>query len=178
MEVNTFASVFYFVLYLAHTISTDMALTAGSTAPDFALQDQAGAEHTLAQYRGSWIVLYFYPKDDTPGCTKEACSFRDGFAQYRKAGVVVLGVSKDTVKSHAKFADKYSLPFTLLADPDTVVIKKYDCWGKKKFMGREFEGTLRYTYLIDPTGKIAVVYTDVDTATHAATVLADIHARA
>ncbi len=154
-----------------------MALTVGTVAPDFTLLDQAGTEHTLSQYRGSWVVLYFYPKDDTPGCTKEACSFRDAFAAYRNAGVVVLGVSKDSAKSHSKFAEKFSLPFTLLADPDTTVIKNYDSWGKKKFMGREFEGTLRYTYVIDPSGVIAVVYTDVDTASHATTVLADIRAR-
>lgn len=154
-----------------------MALAVGTTAPDFNLPDQVGTTHTLSQYRGSWVVLYFYPKDDTPGCTKEACSFRDAFAEYRKAGIVVLGVSKDTPKSHSKFVEKFSLPFTLLADPDTTVIKNYDCWGKKKFMGREFEGTLRYTYLIDPSGTIAMVYTDVDTATHATTVLEDVRAR-
>lgn len=155
-----------------------MALTVGTVAPAFTLLDQDGVEHSLKQYQGSWVVLYFYPKDDTPGCTKEACSFRDAFAQYREAGVIVLGVSKDTTKSHAKFAQKFLLPFTLLADPDTLVIKQYHSWGKKKFMGREFEGTLRYTYLIDPKGKIVMVYTDVDTASHAATVLADIRAHA
>ena len=145
-------------------------------APAFVLPDQGGKEHSLEQYLGKWVVLYFYPKDDTPGCTAEACSFRDHFAAFKRAGVVVLGVSVDPVKKHGKFVAKYDLPFTLLSDEEKQAVKLYGVWGKKKFMGREYLGTSRVTYVIDPTGMIVRVYDKVKPAEHAEEVLADIKA--
>lgn len=143
-------------------------------APDFRLPDQNGTIHTLHQYRGRWVTLYFYPKDDTPGCTKEACSFRDAIAEFQKFGAVVLGVSKDSVTSHTKFAQKYQLSFTILSDEKKDVIKAYHAWGMKKFMGREFEGTLRTTYLIDPDGQIQKVYKKVNPLVHSGEILKDL----
>ncbi|MBI4142300.1 thioredoxin-dependent thiol peroxidase [Candidatus Uhrbacteria bacterium] len=145
----------------------------GHAAPDFSLQDQSGETHTIAKYRGSWVLLYFYPKDDTPGCTTEACTIRDQYRQFSKRKLVVLGVSVDSVKSHAKFAKKYDLPFSLLADEGKAVVRAYGVWGKKKFMGREYTGTKRVSFLIDPNGKIAKIYEDVKPAEHAAAVLVD-----
>lgn len=142
-------------------------------APDFTLPDQNGNDHSLSDFHGKWLVLYFYPKDDTPGCTKEACSFRDGQQALIDAGLEVVGVSKDSVASHKKFADKYNLSFTLLADPSLETIKAYKSWGTKKFMGREFEGTLRNTYLINPEGKIVKTYEKVKPADHAQQILDD-----
>jgi peroxiredoxin Q/BCP len=147
------------------------------TAPSFSLPDQEGRLHTLKEYRGQWVILYFYPKDDTPGCTVEACSFRDNFSLLKKAGAVVLGVSVDSVKKHAKFVEKYSLPFTLLADEEKKVVELYGVWGKKKFMGREYMGTNRVSFLIDPKGKLVKIYDPVKPAEHVAEVLADIQAR-
>lgn len=149
-------------------------LQEGVLAPDFALQDQEEVLHNLSDYRGKKVVLYFYPKDDTPGCTKEACSFRDSFGDFRKNGLVVLGVSKDSISSHAKFQEKYSLPFPLLSDTDTTVIKAYEAWGPKKYMGREYEGVLRITYIIDEEGKILKAYEKVKPQDHAQEILADI----
>lgn len=146
-------------------------LAPGTPAPEFVLQDENGQAHCLADYRGKYVALYFYPKDDTPGCTVEACSFRDGYGDYARAGVVILGVSPDTAKSHLKFKEKYSLPFTLLADEGHVVCSLYQVWGPKKFMGREFQGVLRTTYLIDPEGKIARVFENVKPAGHSQLVL-------
>ncbi len=143
-------------------------------ATDFLLQDQDGKTHTLSQYHGKWVVLYFYPKDDTPGCTKEACSFRDSFAQLQKLGVVVLGVSKDSVASHKKFARKYHLNFPILSDEPKKVIQEYHAWGKKKFLGREFEGTLRMTYLINPKGEIQKMYEKVNPLIHAGEIFSDL----
>lgn len=145
-------------------------ITTGTKAPDFSLQDQNGDTHTIAQYKGKKILLYFYPKDDTPGCTTEACSFRDNYEELQKAGLVVLGVSKDNVKSHKKFADKYELPFPLLADEDTEVCKAYGVWKLKKFMGREYMGIDRVSFLIDEEGKIAKVYEEVKPKEHVAEV--------
>ena len=142
-------------------------------APDFSLPDQSGVTHTLSAYRGRPVVLYFYPKDDTPGCTLEACSFRDAYARFKRAGIVVLGVSVDPVRKHAKFAEKYTLPFTLLADEEKFVVERYGVWAKKKFMGREYMGILRTTFLIDPKGKIAKIYENVKPEAHADAVLAD-----
>lgn len=130
--------------------------------------------HTLKEYRGKWVVLYFYPKDDTPGCTVEACQFRDNFPKFKRSKAVVLGVSVDPVKKHAKFATKYELPFTLLADEEKEVVNLYGVWAKKKFMGREYMGILRTSFLINPQGKIAKVYESVKPETHAEEVLADI----
>lgn len=143
-------------------------------AADFKLPDQEGKEHQLADYKGKWVVVYFYPKDDTPGCTKEACGFRDGIAELMKLGAVVLGISKDSVKSHKKFAEKFSLNFPILADETKEVITKYGAWGKKKFMGREFDGTLRKTFLINPGGEIVKIYDKVNPTQHADEVLVDL----
>ncbi|HTK03961.1 MAG TPA: thioredoxin-dependent thiol peroxidase [Candidatus Eisenbacteria bacterium] len=151
-------------------------LTAGKKAPDFTLPDQEGKMHTLSDYEGDWVLLYFYPKDDTPGCTTEACGIRDNYEAYGDAGITVLGVSTDPVKKHAKFVQKYGLPFTLLADEERKVVEKYGVWEKKKFMGREYMGTLRRSFLIDPKGKIAKVYELVKPAVHAEEVLADVEA--
>ena len=143
-------------------------------APTFTLPDQSGKLHSLADYKGKWVVLYFYPKDDTPGCTKEACSFRDANSELQKLGAVVLGVSKDTVKSHTKFAEKYSLNFPLLSDESREMIKAYGAWGVKRFMGRAFEGILRNSVLINPHGEIVKVYEKVDPKTHTIQILQDL----
>ena len=145
-------------------------------APDFKLLDQNGKQHSLSDYMGKWLVLYFYPKDDTPGCTTEACNFRDGRDVLQTMGACVIGISKDTVKSHAKFAQKYNIPFTLLSDPNHEVIEAYGSWKPKKFMGREFIGTTRDTYLINPSGKIVKKYAGVDPKTHIGNILADLKA--
>ncbi len=146
----------------------------GRAAPAFALPDQTGRQRTLKEFLGKWIVLYFYPKDDTPGCTVEACGFRDNYNAFKKTGVVVLGISVDPVKQHAKFAEKYALPFTLLADEEKKVVERYGVWGKKKFMGREFMGTHRVSFLINPLGQIVKMYDSVKPAGHAEAVLEDI----
>lgn len=149
-----------------------MAIEAGQTAPDFELPDEKGKVHRLSDYRGQAVVLYFYPKDDTPGCTKEACNFRDDFSAYREAGVTILGVSADDEKSHAKFIDKYELPFTLLADTAKEVVNLYGVWGKKKMFGKEYEGVFRRTFLIDKDGKVAKVFEKVKPEGHSGEVLA------
>jgi peroxiredoxin Q/BCP len=154
-----------------------MQLKQGDKAPKFTLPDQDGKEHKLEDYRGQWVLLYFYPKDDTPGCTTEACAIRDSLPDFKSIDAVVLGVSTDSVASHRKFADKYGLPFTLLADEDKKVVNMYGVWGKKKFMGREYDGTMRTSFLIDPEGTIATVYEGVKPAEHAAEVLADLKSR-
>lgn len=139
----------------------------GSLAPDFELPDQEGRLHRLSQYRGQWVVLYFYPKDDTPGCTKEACGFRDHMGYLQNLGAVVLGVSADDVESHRRFAEKYGLNFPLLADPERQAILAYGAWGKKNLYGKEYEGVLRQTFLIDPEGRIAKVWRKVSPEGHA-----------
>jgi len=149
-----------------------MALGEQSPAPDFELEDETGAIRSLKEFRGKPVVLYFYPRDDTPGCTKEACNFRDDYGEYTKAGVVILGVSPNTVKSHAKFKAKYHLPFPLLADIDHKVCELYGVWGRKKSMGREYEGVLRTTFLIDANGVIKRVFPNVKPDSHSAEVLA------
>lgn len=151
-----------------------MKLKPGQKAPDFTLPDQNGEMHSLKDAKGKWLLLYFYPKDDTPGCTTEACTIRDNYGAFKKAGVLVWGVSADPVKKHAKFADKYELPFTLLSDEEKGMLKKYDVWAKKKFMGREYMGILRNSFLISPEGKIAKIYEGVKPAEHAEEVLADV----
>lgn len=148
-----------------------MPLSGGIPAPDFELPDDANIPRRLSAYRGRPVILYFYPKDDTPGCTKEACNFRDDYSAYEKAGVIILGVSPDTTRAHAKFKAKYQLPFPLLADADHKVCDLYAVWGTKKFMGREYEGVLRTTYLIDAQGNIARVFENVRPAEHSAEVL-------
>ena len=151
-------------------------ISIGKKAPDFSLQDQTGKTQKLSDHRGKWVLLYFYPKDDTPGCTVEACSLRDNLPKFKTKKLVVLGVSKDTVESHKKFAAKYKLPFTLLADPEKKVLDAYGAWGKKKFMGREYMGTLRMSFLIDPQGVVKKIYPKVKPPQHAEEVLADLEA--
>jgi len=145
-----------------------------SLAPDFTLPDQHGEDHTLSDYRGQWVLLYFYPKDDTPGCTKEACSIRDAFPHFEELNIKVLGVSVDSIESHRKFSEKFKLPFTLLSDAHKKVVSHYCVWGEKSFMGREHEGVIRSSFLIDPTGTIEKVYTDVKPEKHAEEVLRDL----
>ncbi len=151
-----------------------MKLSPKKLAPNFTLPDQVGQVHKLSDQRGQWVLLYFYPKDDTPGCTTEACSLRDHLPRFKKMKAVVFGISADSVRSHAKFAEKYQLPFTLLADEDKEVVKAYGVWAKKKFMGREYIGILRTSFLIDPKGKIAKIYEKVKPETHAEEVLKDL----
>lgn len=149
-------------------------LTVGSQAPAFTLNDQNGEAHSLSEAKGSWVLIYFYPKDDTPGCTKESCALRDAFPAFKKLDARVYGVSVDSEKSHGKFVEKYQLPFVLLADTDKTMVEAYGVWGKKKFMGREYMGTNRMSFLIDPQGKIAKIYEKVKPETHADEVLADL----
>lgn len=153
----------------------NMALPAvGSVAPKFSLLDQDGVEHALKSYLGKWVLIYFYPKDDTPGCTKQACALRDADPDFQKLDAIVLGISCDSVKSHKKFVEKYGLTFPLLADEDKAVVHAYGVWGPKKFMGRDYEGILRTSFLIDPKGKIARVYEKVKPEAHAEEVLKDL----
>ena len=147
-------------------------LAVGEAAPAFELVDQDGETRRLADYRGQWLVLYFYPKDDTPGCTTEACNFRDDFSEYQQAGVTILGVSPDSEESHTKFKSKYELPFTLLSDSDHKVSERYGVWGKKKMFGKEYEGIHRTTFLIGPDGVIEEVFEKVKPKVHSAEVLA------
>ncbi|MBI5294243.1 MAG: thioredoxin-dependent thiol peroxidase [Chloroflexi bacterium] len=144
----------------------------GIPAPDFELIDDMNQTRRLSDFRGQRVVLYFYPKDDTPGCTKEACNFRDDYSAYEQAGVTVLGVSPDSVESHRKFKAKFQLPFALLADEGHKVCDAYGVWGPKKFMGKAYEGVLRTTFLIDPQGSILRVFENVRPAEHSAEVLA------
>jgi len=153
-----------------------MSLPAGIPAPDFELLDDTNVPRKLSDFRGKNVVLYFYPADDTPGCTKEACNFRDDYSAYEKADIVILGVSPDTVKSHVKFKQKFQLPFPLLADEGHKVCDLYGVWGPKKFMGREYEGVLRTTFLIDKDGKIVKVFENVRPAQHSVEVLSALSA--
>ena len=142
-------------------------LEPGVKAPAISATDQDGKSVTLEEYRGRRVVLYFYPKDDTPGCTKEACAFRDNFPKFNSVGVEVLGVSIDDEKKHKKFAEKYELPFRLVSDPDRKIVEAYGVWGMKKFMGREYMGTSRVTYLINEDGVIEHVWPKVAPEKHA-----------
>ncbi len=146
----------------------------GQLAPDFTLSDQSGAAHHLAAYRGQWVLVYFYPKDDTPGCTKEACGLRDRFAEFKKLKAVVLGISVDSVESHKRFADKFHLPFPLLADTQKQVVQAYGVWGQRQFMGKTYMGIARTSFLIDPAGKIAKVYPKVKPEEHTDEILKDL----
>ncbi len=147
-------------------------IAVGEKAPAFRTVDQDGKPVTLSDFKGQKVVLYFYPKDDTPGCTKEACAFRDAWAKFRRRKLAVLGVSVDDAKSHRKFADKYSLPFPLLADTDKKIVKDYGVWGEKSMYGRKYLGTNRVTYLIDEKGKIAAVWPKVKPDAHTEEILA------
>lgn len=144
------------------------------SALDFSLLDQDSHPHSLSMYKGKWLLLYFYPKDDTPGCTKEACNFRDSFHELQRLGVSILGISKDSVESHKKFSTKYNLNFPLLSDLNHEIIEKYDSWGEKKFMGRVFLGIIRSSYLINPDGKIVKVYPKVNPTIHADEIISDV----
>ena len=148
-----------------------LELTTGDKAPDFTTTSQDGTRVSLKDFIGKQVILYFYPRDDTPGCTKEACAFRDEFAAIKAKGAVVLGVSTDSAKSHAKFVDKYKLPFTLLADEDKQIVQAYGVWGEKSFMGRKYQGTHRVTFLIGGDGKIKKVWPEVKPQEHAREVL-------
>ena len=146
-------------------------LEVGTTAPDFTLPNQHDKEYTLSDYKGKWVVLYFYPKDMTPGCITEACTFRDELPDFSKIGAEIFGISKDSVARHKKFAEKYDLPFSLLSDENGNVCETYETWQKKKLYGREFMVIVRSSYIIDPKGNIAEVYPKVKVKEHAAEVL-------
>ena len=149
-----------------------LKLKEGDKAPTFTVATSGGGKISLADYLGKNVILYFYRKDDTPGCTKEACAFRDHFADFKKKGAVVFGVSPDPVKSHDKFVEKFKLPFTLLADEDKKIVQAYGVWGEKSFMGRKYLGVYRVTFLIGPDGKIKKIWPTVKPEEHAAEVLA------
>ncbi|HNP99850.1 MAG TPA: thioredoxin-dependent thiol peroxidase [Bacteroidia bacterium] len=150
---------------------TEGRVQKGMKAPDFCLPDQEGKLHSLADYSGKKIALFFYPKDDTPTCTKEACNLRDNYSLLKKNGFVVLGVSKDNVKSHSKFARKFSLPFPLLSDESGSMVEAYDVWGEKELFGRKYMGIFRTTFIIDANGMIADVIQEVDSANHTEQIL-------
>ena len=169
--VKQLFSVAWLMSCLGAAVALGEPLMAGSAAPDFRLQDQNGQWHTLGDYRGKWLALYFYPKDNSPGCTTQACEFRDNIFAFKEAGAVIVGISVDTVDSHKKFEKDHQLPFTLLADPTKQTAKTYGVL--KSYMGM-IELAKRETFLIDPTGKIAKHYTDVDPKGHSEQVLGDI----
>jgi peroxiredoxin Q/BCP len=146
-------------------------LKIGAKAPDFKGKDENGNDISLKAFTGKKVVLYFYPKDDTPGCTAQACNLRDNYKLLLKNGYVIIGISADDEKKHKKFKEKYKLPFPLIADVDMKIIKKYDVWGEKQFMGRTFDGIIRTTFVIDENGKIEEIITKVDTKEHTAQIL-------
>ena len=152
-----------------------MTLCIGDSAPDFILPNQVGVDISLSSFKGSRVVIYFYPKDDTPGCTKEACSFRDNWEVFKSNNIQVLGISKDASKSHIKFIDKHNLPFVLLTDREPCpVATSYESYGLKKFMGREYYGMMRHTFVIDKDGKIELIYLKVKSANMANQILNDL----
>lgn len=149
-----------------------LKLKAGDKAPAFSATAGGGQKVSLADFKGKNVILYFYPKDDTPGCTKEACAFRDNYSELKKRGIVVLGVSTDSAKSHDKFIEKFKLPFTLLADEDKQIVEAYGVWGEKTFMGRKYMGTHRVTFLIGPDGTIKKIWPQIKPDEHVKEVLA------
>lgn len=151
-----------------------MNLKVGDMAPNFELLDQNGKNNKLSDFIGNKVLIYFYPRDFTPGCTTEACSLRDSFPNFRNLKAVILGISKDSVESHRKFANKFNLPFTLLADADHKVMEKYGVWQEKKFIGKTYMGTVRSSFLIDEKGKIEKIYTKVKPPVHAQEVIEDL----
>lgn len=142
-------------------------------APDFTLPDQNGTLRTLSHQRGTWVLLYFYPKDNTPGCTKQACTLGEAFPQFQKQNIQIWGISTDSIESHKKFAERYHLPLLLLSDHEKTVVNKYGVWQQKKFMGRLYYGIVRTSFLINPQGKIEKIYERVNPSTHAKEVLHD-----
>lgn len=161
-----------FNTYIIMAKEVELKLKEGDMAPTFTVSTSGGGKVSLADYKGKNVILYFYPKDDTPGCTKEACAFRDSFGDFKKKGAVVLGVSPDSVKSHDKFVEKFKLPFTLLADEDKKIVEAYGVWGQKSFMGRKYMGVYRVTFLIGPDGRIKKIWPAVKPDEHADEVLA------
>lgn len=153
-------------------MATVIKLKEGDMAPDFSAATNGGGHVSLSDFKGRNVILYFYPKDDTPGCTKEACNIRDHFSEFEKRGAVVLGVSTDPVKSHDKFVEKFKLPFRLLADEDKKIVQAYGVWGEKSFMGRKYMGTLRVTFLIGGDGRIRKIWPNVKPDEHAKEILA------
>lgn len=172
---NPILKTFLFILILRETkcrmANHKTGLQVGVKAPDFKVKDQTGKVLSLKDFKGKKLVLYFYPKDSTPTCTVEACNLRDNFAVLKKKGYAVIGVSADDEKAHKKFIDKHQLPFSLLVDTEMQVIKAYDVWGEKKFMGRVFDGINRTTFVIDEKGKIEKVITEVNSKNHAQQIL-------
>ena len=148
-------------------------LEVGTTAPQITLADQQGTTRTLNEFLGNWVLIYFYPKDNTPGCTREACGIRDTWDRFEQSGVTVLGISADSVESHQKFIKDHQLPFTLLSDPEKKVIKAYEALGEKMMFGKKYTGILRVSYLIDPEGKIRRAYSKVQPNKHAEQILKD-----
>lgn len=146
-------------------------LKIGDKAPDFTGIDQDGKEIGLANFKGKKLVLYFYPKDNTPGCTAEACDLRDNYQRFESMGYKIVGVSKDNLKSHKGFIEKFNLPFPLISDTDAIILKAYEAWGRKKFMGREYDGIIRKTYIIDENGTISDIIEKVDTKAHSKQIL-------
>ena len=159
---------------MLHNKENNMVLEVGQKAPEFSLVDNEGQAHRLSDYQGKTIVVYFYPKDDTPGCTKEACSFRDSYEDYRKAGVEIIGISPDSEKSHSKFKKKHDLPFVLLSDPEHQVCEAFGVWGLKKMYGREYESVFRTTFIIGPDGTIKRVFENIKPSDHSEEVLAEV----
>jgi thioredoxin-dependent peroxiredoxin len=150
----------------------ELKLKEGDWAPDFTAATNGGGKVSLSDFRGRHVILYFYPRDNTPGCTLEACAFRDEFAAFKKKGAVVLGISTDSAKSHDKFAERFSLPFTLVADEDKQIVQAYGAWGQKSFLGKKYQGTYRVSFLIGPDGRIKKVWPAVKPTVHAKEVLA------
>jgi len=151
-----------------------MKLKIGQKSPNFSLSDQNNKTHKLSNYKNKWVLLYFYPKDSTPGCTKEACTIAEAYPKFKKLNSTVFGISADKIESHKKFATKHKLPFVLLADVDRIATKAYGVWTKKKMMGHEYMGIVRTSFLIDPKGKIVKIYEKVKPAIHADEVLKDL----
>ncbi len=168
---NVEAMIFHILNFIMPT-EPELKLKEGDIAPAFTTTTNGGGKVSLSDFKGQNVILYFYPKDDTPGCTKEACGFRDNYEQFKKRGAVILGVSTDSGKSHDKFVDKFKLPFTLLVDEEKKIVNDYGVWGEKKFMGRKYMGTHRVTFLIGPDGKIKRIWPKVKPDEHPAEVLA------
>jgi peroxiredoxin Q/BCP len=154
----------------------ELKLKEGDLAPKFTAKTNGGGAVSLSDFKGKHVILYFYPRDNTPGCTKEACAFRDDYSAFKKKGALVLGVSTDSPKSHDAFAEKYQLPFTLVADEDKKIVHAYGAWGEKSFLGRKYQGTYRISFLIGPDGRIKKIWPVVKPAEHAREILAELSA--